>query len=307
MSSMMFVIRRLLYHLSLWLGIVLLSFFLFYVIPTDPARVRLGPYAPEAQVKALRRELGLDQPLSIQAVLYVGRAMRLDFGRSFVDDRPVAREVLQRLRTTLVLLGVTGIVTLVYLGLAAFLEVRRYGRWVDAVDFLWVSTPTMFSGIAIAVVSIRWGLVGGGGGEIASLPAFLPPAFALALYPMVVVSRILRTELRRLEGSLFIRTARAIGLPEGWIVGKYMLRNALVPVLAALSNKMPILFTGAFIVEVIFSLPGVGSLLLKALLERDFPMLEGIVILNGGVVVLSHLGADILSAIVDPRLRERYE
>lgn len=303
---MKFLIRRFLYHLSLWLGIVVFSFVLFYVIPVDPVRTRLGPYAPAAQVEALRRQLGLDRPLYLQVLRYVVQALRMDFGRSLVDGRPVAPEVGRRLRVTLALLAATGLVTLAYLTLAALLEVRHRSRWIDVLDFLWVSTPTMFSGILIALLVTRLGL-GGPADPWRNPSMLLPPALVLALYPMVVLSRILRDELRRIEASPFIRTARALGLPETWVVGRYMLRNALVPLLAAVSNQAPVLFTGAFIVEVIFSVPGVGSLLLRSLLERDLPMMEGIVILNGAVVVLSHLAAEVLSGLADPRTREGHE
>lgn len=298
-----------LYYLSLQGGVILFSFILFHAIPSDPARVVLGPNAEEAQVQALRKELGLDAPLPRQFLSYLGRVTRLDFGRSYVDRRSVSQEVWRKLKVSLLLLGfgfaLIGVYLVAVLGAESLLR-RPVG---DYLDFLWVSTPTLFSGVLVALLSIRFypfTTLSGTFDQLEDYLYFLPPAFVLALYPMAILSRIVRGEIGTIKQSMYIRTARALGIPERTILSKHILKNALVPLLAALSNQLPILFTGAFIVEVIFSLPGIGSLLIKSILQRDFPMLEGIVILNALVVLLVYLAVEAVYPFVDPRIRDAH-
>ena len=302
----MYLLARAVYYLSLQGGIIVFSFVLFHAIPSDPARVILGPNAEEAQVAALRAELGLDAPLPVQFLSYLAKVGRLDFGFSYVDRRSVSAEVVSKLQVSLVLLASSFSLMMVYLVGVIVAEALLGAGVGDRLDFLWMSTPTMFSGVLVALLSGRFypfSTFSGSFDRIEEFLYFLPPAFVLALYPMAILSRIVREEMRTIGRSTYIQTARALGLPEGKILAKYVLKNALVPFLAAMSNQIPILFTGAFVVEVIFSIPGIGSILIRSLLQRDFPMLEGIVILNGLVVLAVYLAVEAIYPIVDPRIR----
>lgn len=210
---------------------------------------------------------------------------------------------------SLVLLGFSVVITLLYVATILGLEAGTGTRIGAYIDFLWVSTPTMFSGVLIALLGVRFWPFSRFSGTLTSMGDFLyflPPAFVLALYPMAILSRIATAEARQVGDSTYICAARGLGLPESRIIAKYVLKNTLVPVLAAFANQIPILFTGAFIVEAIFSIPGVGSLLLRSLLQRDFPMLEGIVILNGLVVLAVYLVVEALYPLVDPRIGARH-
>jgi peptide/nickel transport system permease protein len=303
------LLSRGLYYLSLLGGVVLFSFILFHVIPSDPARVVLGPNAEEAQVTALRKELGLDAPLPLQFLLYLGKVVRLNFGHSYVDRRSVSQEVGSKLKVSLILLACSFSLSFIYLVGVIVAELLLRRPVGDYLDFLWVSTPTLFSGVLVALLSIRFypfTTFSGTFDRMEDYLYFLPPAFVLALYPMAILSRIVRGEIRTIERSMYIRTARAFGIPERTILSKHILKNALVPFLAAFSNQIPILFTGAFIVEVIFSLPGIGSLLITSILQRDFPMLEGIVILNSLVILLVYLAVEAIYPFVDPRIRDAH-
>jgi len=301
----MHLLARGLYHLSLLVGVVSLAFLLFHVIPADPARVALGVNATVEQVASLRAELGLDRPLAAQFVSHLGRLARLDLGRSFVDRRAVWPEVAGKLQVSLTLLGVTLVLVVVYVGGVIALDRWAGGRVGASLDFVWISTPTMFSAVIIALLSGRYWPFSrfSGAGGLGDLLYLLPPAFVLALYPMATLSRLAAAELRRVGTAPYIRTVRALGVPETTVVGKYMLRNAVVPLLAGLANQLPILFTGAFVVEAVFSVPGLGSLLVRSLLQRDLPMLEGIVVVNTFVVLAVYVAAEAVYPLADPRIR----
>lgn len=306
---MNYVARTGFYYCSLWGGIILFSFILFHAVPSDPARTALGANAEEAQVEALRKELGLDAPLRIQLLHYIGKIARLDFGSSYVDRRSVADEVAAKLRVSLTLISMSLALTLMYVALVVGTSSIRTHRLWDYVDLVWVSLPTLFSGVGIALLVVNYYPYTTFSGTLNSIGDYLyllPAAFVLALYPMAILSRIVRTEIAKVDGSLYILAARANGLSEWTISRRLVLKNLLVPFLAAFSNQIPILFTGTFVVEIIFSIPGIGSLLIRSLLERDFPMLEGIVILNGLVVILVHLLVEVIYPLVDPRIRSRH-
>ena len=303
---MTYVLQRSAYYLSLFFGIILFSFVLFHAVPTDPARVMLGPNAEEAQVSALRTKLGLDKPLSTQFATYLGDVAKFNLGTSYVDGRNVRTEVGGKLAVTLLLILLSLALTLVYIGISIGIEILGIRKLGEFTDFLWVSFPTMFSGLLVALLAAHYypfTTFSGAFTRSADYLYLLPPAFVLALYPMAVLSRIIRAEIVKIRRSQFILAARARGLSEWEVLRKHVLKNALIPFLAALSNQIPILFTSTFIVEIIFSVPGIGSLLVRSLLQRDFPMLEGIVILNGLVVILVFMVFELIYPMVDPRIR----
>ncbi len=304
----MFYVKRITYYTSILVGIILFSFILFHAIPTDPARIILGPNAGEQQVETLRRELGLDKSLQQQLTRYVSRVIQLDFGKSYTDNRSVYHEVFRKFRISLVLVTLSLFFTFFYI-LFVISSSKNINRGIEIVNFLLISTPTFFSGIVIAILTFLFYPFTSFSGEFQSTADFfymLPPAFVLALYPMAILARILKQEMRKLNDSPFVVCARAQGLSELRIRFKHILKNALIPLLAALSNQLPMLFTGAFIIEIIFSLPGIGSLLIKSILQKDFPMLECIIILNGILFVLINLIFETLYPIIDRRIVKQY-
>lgn len=301
--------QRAVYFLSLWLGVVLFSFILFHAVPSDPARIMLGANAQETQVAALRKEMGLDRPLVEQFAGYIGSAVRFDLGVSYLDRRPVAEEVGERLQITLALAAVALTFTLVYLAIVIVLEARRRPQIAAVLDFTWSSMPSMFSAVIMALIAVRYWPFTIFSGRLASLEdwlVLLPPGLVLAFYPMAILSRILRKEVGIAREKEYVLAAKARGIPESVILRKHILRNAALPCVAALSNLLPAFFTSTFVVEIVFSLPGLGSLLIRSLLQRDFPMIEGIVIVNGFVIVLAYLVVELAYPVLDPRVRERH-
>ncbi len=304
----MFYVKRINYYTSLLLGIILFTFVLFHAIPSDPARIILGPNADEKQVATIRKELGFDKPLLQQLINYISRIVHFDFGKSYIDNRSVYYEVLEKFKVSLILVGLSLLFVFLYIILVILCFSRIHWPF-ELLNFLFISTPTFFSGIVIAIPTFLFypfTVFSGGFQSTEDLLYMLPPAFVLALYPMAILARILKQEMERINNSAFITFARSQGLPEFKIRFKYILKNALIPFLAAFSNQLPMLFTGAFIVEIIFSLPGIGSLLVKSILQKDLPMLEGVVILNGILFIVINLIFETLYPIIDPRIRKQH-
>lgn len=301
-----YILKRLSYYVSIFLGIILFSFILFHIIPSDPARIILGPNTEQDQVDLLREKLGLDKPLLTQLARYLRKVVTLDFGRSYVDNRNVFREVINRLKITLSLTGMTVLVIFMYLSsvIASFL-VSGLRRIQNLVEFLVSSVPIFFSGIVVAVFTIYFYPVTSFSGELylwSNILYLIPPALVLAFYPIAILSNILKEEMSSVLSSHFVIAQRSWGFSETVILYRYALKNVQIPLLSALSNILPVLLTGAFIVEIIFTIPGLGSLLVKSILNRDFPMLECIIIVNGAFFVVMNLGVEYLYPTIDPRI-----
>jgi peptide/nickel transport system permease protein len=300
----MFFFKKSIMYCSLIFSVILFSFLMFHAVPSDPARLILGPNASTVQVSALQKELGLDKPLHVQFADYVIDIFKLNFGRSFIDNRPVWLEVSGKFRVSLFLVIVSMIITVIYSLFAIHMLYKA--KDIRNFNFFLISTPTFFSGLFIALMSIKFFPFSSFNGQFNSYKDFLffiPPAFALATYPMGVLTNILVKELKVSLASKYILAAKAYGISGTSIYYKYALKNAIIPYFAALSNQLPALFTGAFILEIIFSIPGAGSLLVKSIFARDFPMMEGIIIINGTVFIIINLFFETVYPLIDPRIR----
>jgi len=296
-------LRKFTYYCSLFLGIIFFSFTLFHVIPSNPARTILGPNASQEQIVSLEHSLGLDRSLPSQFLSYTKSLAVLQFGESFVDKRPVFQEVGSKLIVSLLLVIISVVIAFTY----ALVSICPgcHERFFGAINQLLISTPTFFSGLVVAFILVNYlkiSIFSGNYLSIHGLIYLVPPALVLSFYPMAILSNILMMNMRQCLRSGFIRTSRAFAVPELVIYYKYALRNSMIPFFAALSNQLPMLFTGAFIVEIIFSIPGLGFLLVKSILERDFPMLEGIIIANGAIFILTNLFFESMYPIIDSRI-----
>ena len=298
------------YFLSLWFAVVVAAFVLFHLVPVDPIRTMLGPNASEEQVAAVRRDFGLDQPLHVQFSHYIAKAITLDFGQSFVDRRPVRSEIRTRLAVSLAIAMEAIAIIGLYLLCMATIGFSRAGSRVGGfIDFTCVSLPTLFAAIAVALMSIFYYPYTRFSGNLRGLADWLylvPPAFVLALYPMGILGRIMRSQIQALSQARYTRSALAMGLSQTRIKISYVLRNALIPLLAAWGNQLPLLLTSTFVVELVFSVPGLGSLLLRSVLERDLPMMEGIVIVTSLFVLSTYLLLDLIYPLADPRIRNSH-
>jgi len=296
-----------LYGASLLLGVITLTFLLFNVAPGDPARVMLGPNASEDAVQLLRAELGTDRPVWEQLQHHLVRLLRLDLGRSIIDGRLVSVEIINKFRTTLTLGGLALLIAfcLSYI-LNLFVFYLPNFSPVLALTKIGVITPTFFSGV---IVALLFGIflpivpLTGYGSTESSWIHLMLPASVVALYPIAVMTSIFREKIQETLGRDYARSAFSLGFSRLYVFHVTLLPSVAVSLLAGWVNLLSTIFVASFIIEVIFSIPGVGPLLISAIQQKDFPVLQGIVILNACFFVLLNWMSEFLFRLIDPRIR----
>jgi ABC-type dipeptide/oligopeptide/nickel transport system permease component len=308
-----YVLRRIWQTIPVLFGVSLLAFAVMHVVPGDPVRLIAGPDAPESVVERIRLELGLDRPLHEQYWAFLHRALRGDLGRSLRSRAPVADEILARFPATLELTTASMLIAVmvgVPLGLIA--AVRR-ATWVDYVamttSLSTLSMPVFWLAIvAIWLFSLQlgWLPVSGRGGPLwqwDGLRHIVLPAATLATTSIAITSRLTRSGMLDVLGREYVTTARAKGLPPVWVVTKHALKNALIPVVTVVGLQYGFLLGGAVVTETIFAWPGVGRLAMTAILQRDYPVVQGCVLLVAVLFVMVNLLVDLLYGWLDPRIR----
>ena len=301
-----YLVQRLGSALLVMFGVVSLVFLLIHLIPGDPIEVMLGESASGADREALRAALGLNQPLPVQYLDYLGGLLQLDLGTSIHFRRPVSALLLERLPATGLLAAASLLVTvLLALPLGIMAAVRRNTIWDSGAmgfSMLGVSIPNFWLGpLLILVFSLwlGWFPVSGQSG----LGSVVLPALTLGTGLTAVLSRMVRSSMLEVLGEDYIRTARAKGLPPHRVVLRHGLRNALLPVITLLGLQLGALLAGAVITETVFSWPGVGLLMIEAIQSRDYPVVQACVLLISLSYVIVNLLTDIAYAWVDPRIR----
>jgi len=285
------------------LGAVALLFVLTLFIPGNPAQILLGPRATPETIAAFTHEMGLDQPVWTRFATYLGHLARLDLGTDVVSGRPVLAMVLEVLPNTLALAGAAmGLAMLVGLPLGCFAAVRP-GSWGDqALAVLSVSliaVPNFVVAIVLLIVFSRWlGWLPVLGGANSSL---ILPAVSLALGWIGYLARLLRSSLLEILGADHIRTLRAYGVPGGRIVGRYALKLASIPVAAVIGLGIGRLLGGAIFTEIVFARPGLGTLVFDAIGNRDYPVIQGAVLVVVALFTAANLVVDMVLLWLDPR------
>jgi ABC-type dipeptide/oligopeptide/nickel transport system permease component len=308
-----YVLRRLWQTIPVLFGVSLLAFAIMHVVPGDPVRLIAGPDAPESVVERIRVELGLDRPLHQQYWSFLSRALRGDLGRSLRSRAPVAGEILARFPATLELTTASMVIAvLVGVPLGLIAAVRR-ATWVDylamTTSLSSLSMPVFWLAIvAIWLFSLQlgWLPVSGRGGPLwqwDGLRHIALPAATLATTSIAITSRLTRSGMLDVLGREYVTTARAKGLPPVWVVTKHALKNALIPVVTVVGLQYGFLLGGAVVTETIFAWPGVGRLAMTAILQRDYPVVQGCVLLVAVLFVMVNLLVDLLYGLLDPRIR----
>ena len=311
-----YVFKRLISAVPVLLGISIIVFLIMAMIPGDPATAILGSYATPDNVAKLNRDLGLDQPLVQRYFIWLGNILQGDFGRSFALNREVLDEVLERFGATLVLAG-TSFVFCAFLGIAAGVisASKQYGLADKTITFtvlIGISIPSFFLGmmmILVFAVNLRWFPVSGmwpiyGARDIFALMNHLAmPAFALALVATGVIARLARSAMLEVLRQDFIRTARAKGVPECSVVWRHALRAAMVSIIPVLGVQAGFVLSGAVYIEMVFQWPGVGRMLVDAILKRDLLLVQGGVIFVAACYVLFNILVDIAQNLLDPRIK----
>jgi ABC-type dipeptide/oligopeptide/nickel transport system permease component len=296
-------------------GISVIVFLVLRLTPGDPALILLGPIATQEDVTQLRAEMGLNEPLYVQYAVWLGHVLRGDLGRSITMHRPVLPEVLLKLRATALLTGAallfsttTGIAAGVLAGWKRNSVIDRVSM---VIALLGVSIPVFWLGIVLIFVFSVWLRVlpaGGmhapfGGGSLDTLAHLILPALALGAASAGIVARITRSSMLEVIRQDYMRTARAKGVAEGKVLRRHGLKNALIPVITVIGVQVGFLLSGAILTETVFSWPGVGTMLVTAILSRDFPTVQGGVLFVATLFVLVNLAVDISYTYLDPRIR----
>lgn len=303
---MNYITKRLLLLIPIVLGVVTLVFFLIHMIPGDPVEIMLGEQAQAADKEALRHELRLDRPLAEQYVHYLAALAKGDMGRSIHSREAVTTIILHRFPATLLLtLAAMAVAVLIAVPLGILSAVRQYSV-IDNASMLFallgISMPNFWLGpllILFFSIWLGWLPVSGMGG----VTHLILPAVTLGTALTAILTRMIRASLLEVIREQYIVTARAKGLAEKVVLFKHALKNAMIPVITILGLQFGALLSGSIITETIFSWPGIGRLVIQAINQRDYPVVQGCVLLISLCYVLVNLLTDLFYGVVDPRIR----
>jgi peptide/nickel transport system permease protein len=309
-----YVIRRLLALIPVALVVATVAFVLIHLAPGDPASVIAGPDATRDDVQRIERQLGLDAPLPMQLLRWYGRLVQGDLGQSIFLRKPVTDAILDRVEPTL-LLTVSAIVIAIVIGVPAGVIAARYHNTTTdqvlmVLALLGVSIPNFLLGLLFILffsVWLGWFPVAGYSpleyGWLKTLRSLVLPAFALGLVQSALIARIARSSMLDVLREQFITAGRAKGLGERAVIYKHALKNAMIPTVTIIGISFAILISGAVVVETVFNIPGLGRLIISAVLRRDYPVIQGVVLCIAGMYMLINLAVDLSYMLFDPRVR----
>jgi len=309
-----YILRRLVMLVPVLIVVGVVVFGLVHLTPGDPAAVILGDRATPEDIARLRDQLGLNDPLPVQFVRWFSNVLRLDFGESIFLGEPVTQALLDRMQPT-VLLTVYALSIEVLIGIpAGVIAAVRYNSPLDrsltVVAISGSAIPTFFLGILLILifsVRLRWlpsgGYVPFGDDPAAHFKAMLLPAFALGFSAAGLLARLVRSSMLDVLREDYVRTAFAKGLPEQLVIIRHALRNALIPALTVIGISIGALLGGAVVTETVFTIPGMGRLVVQSIARRDYPVIQGAIIAIAMTYVLVNLVVDVLYVYIDPRVR----
>lgn len=302
-----FALRRLGVAIAVAFTVSLACFLLLH-LSGDLATSIAGPEATAAQIEAVRKQYGLDRPLVTQFADWLWHAVQLDFGRSYYFQDRVIDLIASRLPVTMILGGLAlAFALIVAIPLGVIAAIKR-DSWIDrlalVIAVLGQAMPSFWFGLTLIIVfsvQLRWLPASGAD----SWQGFILPVVALGYYATPAIMRLTRTGMLDVLGSDYIRTARAKGLRTGTIMFKHALRNAIIPVIALAAVQLGFMLGGSLVIEAVFSLHGLGYLAWEAIARNDYPVMQAIVLILASIYILLTLGADLLNAVIDPRIRVR--
>jgi peptide/nickel transport system permease protein len=305
-----YVVRRVLLVIPVMLGVSLIVFVLMHFTPGDPALLMLGERATEEQLQLLRQEMGLLEPLPVQYARFLGAALQGDLGRSYRSGRPVVTEVLSRLPATAELaLAAVAIAVLISVPLGVLSAVKQYSLLDNAgmlLALLGASLPSFWLGLMLILlfaVNLGWLPPSGRDG----LPSLVLPALTLGAGAAALITRMTRSSMLEVINQDYVRTARAKGLPEKTVIYSHALRNALLPVVTVIGLQFGALLGGAVITETVFAWPGAGRLAVEAIRAKDYPVVQGAVLMLALAFAFVNLLVDLIYAFLNPRIRAQYK
>ncbi|MDR1642910.1 MAG: ABC transporter permease [Clostridiales bacterium] len=309
-----YLLKRLFHVVTTLLVLSLIIFAVLHLTPGDPARIMLGPEAPEETVEALRVKLGVKDPLPLQYIRWVGNALRGDLGDSYFRNESVASAVGKHLGATIALSVWSQLLAILVAVPAGVYAAKNKGGKVDAAvaagTLAGISVPSfLFSLILILIFGVWLKWLPASGYKTLSQGIGLHfryialPVISLAFMQASLIARITRSTVADVTSAEYIKTALAKGVPGTSIMFKHALRNAFNPILTTIGQTFGLLLSGASVVETVFNIPGLGQLMVSSILKRDYPVIQGLVLITSLVYVAVNLVVDLLYGVVDPRVR----
>jgi peptide/nickel transport system permease protein len=309
-----FIIRRLLSTVLVMAIVAVFIFLLLHLSPGDPAAIIVGDNATQVQIDAVRKQLGLDDPLAVQFVRWMAGVFRGDLGTSIFSHEPVGKLIAQRIEPTLSLATTTLLLAVVIAVSLGVLAAWKVGTWVDRVVMVLAvvsfSVPVFVVGyllIYLFSIKLGWLPVQGyapiGEGLVVWMSHLVLPSVALGLAYVALIARITRTTMLDVLSEDYIRTARAKGVATAPVLMKHALKNAGAPIVTVIGIGVALLIGGVVITETVFNIPGVGRLVVDAISQRDYPIIQGVTLIFSGVYVIVNLIVDLSYTVLDPRIR----
>ena len=309
-----FLVRRLISTILVMAVVAILIFLLLRLAPGDPVAILVGDNASPAQIVAVRKQLGLDDPLIVQFWTWASKVLVGDLGISIFSNEPVSKLIAQRLEPTLSLTSTTIVFAVVLAVGMGVLAAWKVGTWIDrvvmALSVLSFSVPVFVVGyvlIYIFAIELRWLPVQGyrpiGDGVVQWARHLVLPSVALGLAYVALIARITRTAMLDALAEDYVRTARAKGVSTASVLTKHALKNAGVPIVTVIGIGVALLIGGVVITETVFNIPGIGRLVVDAIQTRDYPIIQGVILLFSGIYVIVNLMVDLTYTLLDPRIR----
>ncbi len=310
-----YIVRRLLSLIPVLIGVTFLVFLVMQLAPGDPAQIMLGPKATETSLAQLRHDLGLDQPWHVQYFRWIGRVVQGNWGRSIQLKREVLPFILDRFRNSLYLTVLAALIACtIGIPVGILSAVRQYSvsdRATMVLVLVGFSMPIFWLGIMLQILfGLKLGILPVSGlqsperSDVLDLISHLIlPSMALATGAMAIIARMTRSSMLEVIRQDYVRTARSKGLSERLVINRHALKNALIPVVTVVGMQVGYLLGGDVLVEIVFSYPGIGLAMINGILARDFPLVQGAILLVASSYVLVNLAVDLLYAYLDPRIR----
>ena len=306
-----YLFRRLLLGLAQLLGLVIVVFLILQAVPGDPVRIMLGERVPAEYVETVRERLGLNEPMLTQLWTYLTRIVTGDLGESVTFGQSIQTLVASRMEPSAYLITYGLLLAVIFGGVLGVFAAVRSGTVADftlrILATALLAMPAFWVGLVLALIfGIAWGRFPVSGyqpGLVGAFRTLTLPAIAIALSLVAVVLRTLRSSMKRVLDSEYIEAARARGYSENRVLARHALRNAVTPTISIVAVVVGFLIGGTAVIEQVFSIPGLGSLLVQAVERRDYPVVQAVALLAGTVVIVAGLVADLLQAALDPRVR----
>ncbi len=311
MANLQYIAKRLLLMIPTFFLVMIIIFLLVRLLPGDPAIAIAGDRASDAALAVIRERLGLNEPMLIQFWLFLTSTIQGDLGQSIMIRAPVIDVIASRLPTTAFLTLYAVGLSLLIAGPLAFVAALNRGRWLDAVIRsmfqVGLSMPVFYLGLVMLTflgAQLRWFPVGGYGETLGErLYHLFLPAVTVALYTSAIIMRNLRSAIIEVLDADYVQFARAKGLPDRLILGRHVLRNALISTVTLLGLSIGNLMSGTLVTETVFAVPGMGRLMLEAIFARDYPLIQGLTLTFAVLVSLVFLLTDLFQSSLDPRMR----